>query len=229
MNFSGFPKDTVTFLKSLKANNTREWFEAHRSDYETCYVEPALGLIEALVPVAARLDPPLQAVAKINGSLRRIHRDTRFSKDKTPYNTHMHLIFWAGDHPNRSSGIHLVMGAGGFGYGAGHWAFEPEALTRYRAAVLDERKRSALEDALATAGSVGCKLDKPHLKKVPRGFDAEAEGAGYLRYKGIVARTMDGDRGFESRLFNEDCTGYCRELMEAMAPLVRWVRREVET
>lgn len=229
MAFSGFPKGTVTFLRELKANNSKDWFQAHRSDYDNYYVAPALGLIETLAPIAAKLNPPLQAVAKTNGSLRRIHRDVRFSKDKTPYNTHLHLVFWAGGHPNRSSGIHLVMGHDGFGYGAGHWAFEPAVLERYRAAVLDAKKRAKLEKALAGAEEIGCTLDEPPLKNVPRGFDKEAPGAEYLRYKGIVARTQDGRREFDPRLFTAGCVGYCTELMNAMVPLVRWIREEVET
>ncbi len=228
MRFAGFPRETVLFLKGLKANNSKQWFDAHRADYDAFFVAPALALIEALAPAAQKLDPPLQAAAKMNGSLRRIYRDTRFSRDKTPYNTHMHLIFWAGDHPNRSSGIHLVLGADGFGYGAGHWAFEADALTRYRHAVLDDRKRKALEESLAIAGKAGCSLDAPHLKTVPRGFDKGAAGADYLRYKGIVARTMDGRRDFDPRLFTGECVDYCSGLMKAMAPLVGWVRSEVE-
>ena len=97
--FEGMPRQAVDFLKSLKANNNREWFEAHRADYEAHFVEPAMDLIQALAPIAEALDPPHQAVPKVNKSLRRIHRDTRFSKDKTPYHTHMHIVLWTGNHP----------------------------------------------------------------------------------------------------------------------------------
>lgn len=229
MGFDGFPKKTVSFLKNLKKNNTKEWFEANRADYQANYVDAALGFIEALLPVAESLDPLHKGAAKLNGSLRRIHRDVRFSKDKTPYNPRIHMIFWTGDHPNRSAGIHLVMGPEGFGYGAGHWAFEPDALERYRAAVLDDKKRKALKTALAKANEIGCDLDEPHLKTVPRGFDKEAEGADLLRYKGIVARTMSDNTGHDPRLFTSECGDYCTGLMRAMAPLNKWVHDEVET
>ena len=228
MGFDGFPKQTVTFLKNLKTNNTKAWFEANRADYQQYCVEPTLAFIEALLPIAESLDPPHKGAAKLNGSFRRLNRDVRFSKDKTPYNPRIHMIFWTGDHPNRSAGIHLVMGPGGFGYGAGHWAFEGEALDRYRAAVLDARKRATLEAALARAAEIGCEVDEPQLKTIPRGFDKEAAGAGWLRYKGIVARTMSEKSGHDPRLFTSQCTDYCSELMHAMAPLDKWVRREVE-
>ena len=143
MRFDGFPEQTLRFLQALHDNNDKGWFEAHRADYEQYYLQPALALIEALAPVAGALDPPHKAEAKQNGSLRRIHRDTRFSKDKTPYQPRIHLVFWTGDHPNRSAGIHLVFAHDHFGYGGGHWAFEKGALERYRDAVADKTQEPA--------------------------------------------------------------------------------------
>lgn len=226
--YEGFPRKSVDFLKKLKANNKKEWFEAHRSDYEHLFVEPAMQLIEALAPVAEKLDPPHQAVPKVNKSLRRIHRDTRFSKDKTPYHTHMHIVFWSGDHPNRSAGIHLVLSDSHFGFGSGHWAFSGDGMERYRAAVQDDTKRKELDAALSKARSVGCVLHEPELKRVPSGFDADGPAADYLRRKGIVARTRDG-QGFDERLFSNEAGPYLTGILKALAPLDHWINRHVET
>ena len=227
MGFDGFSKRTVAFLKDLKNNNNKEWFDANRGDYKAHIVEPALAFINAMSPVAEQLDPPHKSAAKLNGSFRRLNRDVRFSKDKTPYNPCVHMIFWTGDHPNRSSGIHLVLAHDGFGYGAGHWAFEGDALERYRAAVLDAAKRGALEAALAKAAKIGCELGEPTLKTVPRGYDREAPSADWLRRKEIVARTMSDSSGHDPRLFTAECGDYCAGLMRAMAPLDKWVSEEV--
>ncbi len=226
--FNGFPRVTIVFLADLEANNEKAWFEAHRADYERFYVDPALALVEALAPVAAALKPPHKAEARLNGSLRRIHRDVRFSKDKTPYNPQIHLIFWTGSHPNRSAGIHLVLGPRGLGYGSGHWAFEPDALARYRAALGDPKKRKALEVALEKAAAIGCTLGEPALKTVPKGFDGQAPGAGLLRHKGLVARTW-GNEVLDDRLFTPECTAWCAGIMTALAPLDAWIRAHVET
>ena len=226
--YEGLPRGSVDYLKQLKANNNKDWFEAHRDDYQALFVEPALQLIEALAPVAAKLDPPHQAVPKINKSLRRIHRDTRFSKDKTPYHTHMHIVLWTGDHPNRSAGIHLVLSDSHFGFGSGHWAFDADGLSRYRAAVQHEGARSELDAALSKAAAVGCVPGEPELQRVPRGFDADSPAADHLRRKGIVARTQDG-QGFDERLFGRDAGRYLSEILHALAPLDRWVSRHVET
>lgn len=225
--YEGFPRRSVDFLKELKANNKKEWFEAHRSDYDSLFVEPAMQLIEVLAPVAEKLDPPHQAIPKVNKSLRRIHRDTRFSKDKTPYHTHMHIVLWTGDHPNRSAGIHLVLSDSHFGFGSGHWAFDGDGMERFRTAVQDDTLRAELEDALSQAGSVGCVPGEPELKRVPRGFDADNPAADYLRRKGIVARTHDG-QGFDERLFGSDATGYLTDILHALAPLNRWINQHVE-
>ena len=163
--FQGFPKKSVSFLKALKANNNKEWFEAHRADYDSYFVGPVLDLIDTVAPVAEALDPPHYAVAKVNKSLRRIHRDTRFSKDKTPYHTGIHMVFWTGDHPNKSAGTHFVLAHDYFGFGAGHWAFEGAGLDRYRQAVQSESDRAELEAALASAAAVGCEPGEPALKK----------------------------------------------------------------
>lgn len=224
--FEGFSRKSVTYLSELKANNNKEWFEAHRGDYESLYVQPALDLIETLAPVAEALDPPHHAVAKVNKSLRRVNRDTRFSKDKTPYHTAIHIVFWTGDHPNRSAGTHFVLGHDHFGFGGGHWAFEGEGLERYRAAVQEDDDRAELQAALEAAAAVGCVPGEPALKKVPRGYEADGPAADLLRRKGIVAMTRDRE-GFDDRLFGPQATAYLTGILEALAPLNRWIRRIV--
>ncbi len=224
--FQGFSKKSVTYLKALKANNNKEWFEANRADYDTYFVKPALDLIETMAPVAEALEPPHHAVPKVNKSLRRVHRDTRFSKDKTPYNTGIHMVFWTGDHPNRSAGTHFVLAHDHFGFGAGHWAFEGEGLERYRQAVQSEAERAELDAALVSAATVGCEPGEPALKKVPRGFDADGPAADLLRRKGIVAMTRDGS-GYDERIFGPEATDYLAGILKALAPLNGWIRRVV--
>ena len=82
--FQGFPEGTIAFLGAISVNNSREWFEAHRADYEHYYLEPALAFVEALGPRLQQISETVQYEPRINGSLFRIQRDVRFSKDKTP-------------------------------------------------------------------------------------------------------------------------------------------------
>ena len=78
-----FSKETVRFLAGLRRNNKKEWFEAHRDDYDHHFIEPAKAFVAALAPRLARIDPAIHAEPRVNGSILRINRDVRFSKDKS--------------------------------------------------------------------------------------------------------------------------------------------------
>lgn len=192
-----FTQSTFDFLADLDANNSKDWFDANRDRYEAHWRSPALGFIDQVSKAMGRLDPPLKAEARLNGSLRRINRDVRFSKDKSPYNARLHLIFWAGSHPNKSPGFHLVLTPTGVGYGAGTWALDKDMIDRYRARIMDDQDRGDLEQALSEAQAIGCHMGDPDLARVPSGYDAEGRVADLLRYKTLVARTHDEQPGPE--------------------------------
>lgn len=82
--FAGFGKETLRFLRELGRNNERAWFEAHRDDYEAHYLAPAISLVEALGERLVKIAPAVCVEPRVNGSIFRINRDVRFSKDKTP-------------------------------------------------------------------------------------------------------------------------------------------------
>jgi uncharacterized protein (TIGR02453 family) len=92
--FSGFPKATITFLSGLSETNTKEWFEGNRDVYEAGYVEPARRFVESMGPRLKQVSPGVKYEPKINGSISRINRDVRFSKDKRPYKDHLDIWFW---------------------------------------------------------------------------------------------------------------------------------------
>lgn len=218
----GFTQDTFAFLADLKANNNRDWFEANRDRYDAHWRAPALDLIADVADGMSQLTPPLQAVPKLNGSLRRINRDTRFSKDKTPYSPSLHLIFWAGDHPNKSAGMHVVLHPDEVGYGAGRWGFEGTTLANYRARVTEDADGAALLSALEAAEAVGCTMDAPALARVPKGYDAEGARADLLRRKGVVARTMA--RGAApSVIVGSSGADWLMNKTRALLPLIAWV------
>ncbi|WP_421725363.1 DUF2461 domain-containing protein [Bauldia sp.] len=217
--------DLPGFLDQLAKNNNKEWFEAHRDLYKAAFVEPTLAFIEAMAPPLAKLEPPLQAVPKVNGSLRRINRDVRFSKDKRPYSNSLHLVFWAGDHPNRSPGFHISLSADHWGYGAGHWAFEPAQLDAYRDAVTSGSGAKDLLAALAKAEKDGATIGEPQLARVPRGFEVDEPVATLLRRKGIVV--MSGHQPMVKGLFSAKAVDTVMTHVKASMPLIRWLDRNV--
>ena len=219
---TAFSEETFHFLRDLDANNSKEWFEANRDRYEAHWKAPALAFIEALAEPMAALDPALKADARINGSLRRINRDVRFSKDKSPYNARLHMVFWSGDHPNRSVGMHIVLDPVGVGYGTGLFGLSPGQLGRYRDMVMDKVERKALLTALDAAEAAGCTLGEPELQRLPKGVEAEGRAAELLRYKSVIART----RGTEARpevVMGEGATDWAMAQTRALLPLMRWM------
>lgn len=91
--FNGFSPETVNFLKKLKANNNREWFEAHRQDYEQRLLEPMRNLVAELGEFMLVIDPYFEIAPAVNKTISRIFRDTRFSKDKSPFRARMWIAF----------------------------------------------------------------------------------------------------------------------------------------
>ena len=118
--FSGFPAGTATFLQGIGENNEKTWFDAHRDAYEACYVAPAKAFVAAIGPRLREISPDVSFEPKVNGSIFRINRDVRFSKDKRPYRNHIDLWFWHGAHRGSASpgfffrmySDRLILGAG---------------------------------------------------------------------------------------------------------------------
>lgn len=186
-----FPYTICSFLADLQANNSREWFEANRKRYENEWIGPATAFVSALSEPMEALSPSHKAVPKVNGSIRRIHRDTRFSKDKTPFDPKLHLVFWTGDHPNRSPAIHLVLHPDRLGFGAGQFAMTAEELAAYRTAISnDDGARESLKAIIADLERLGCALTPETLKRLPSGFELANDDATLLKRKGLVVKTV---------------------------------------
>jgi uncharacterized protein (TIGR02453 family) len=117
--FEGFPKECVGFLKQLKRNNNREWFEKHKEEYERNVKAPMLSFIAALQPHFARFAPEFDLNPK--RSIFRIYRDVRFSSDKTPYKTHVAAHFVLRGMPKGfiGSGYYIQFEPGEFFVGGG--------------------------------------------------------------------------------------------------------------
>ncbi|HUT49252.1 MAG TPA: DUF2461 domain-containing protein [Alphaproteobacteria bacterium] len=219
--FAGFSHNLIAFLAGLKANNERAWFEARKGDYETLFKEPARDFVAAMSGRLGEIAEGLTAEPKIGGSIHRINRDTRFSKDKTPYNTHLHFVFWRGAKPAGSSGFHFVISPTDVGAGVGNWAFGPDQLTRFRAAVADPAKGAVLAEAIKIGmAGPGMILDPPALKRVPAGFDAEAPHADLLKHKGIVVR---GDGAIPDALFGLGAVDLALALFRPLIPVHDWL------
>lgn len=189
-----FTDKTFKFLRALGRHNNREWFQAHRTDYETHLRGPFLQLLADLQPALKEISPHYRADPKGNGgSLFRIHRDTRFANDKAPYKT------WQGArlfHDRRKQvpapSFYFHLEPGECFVGAGLWHPEPETQRRIRQFVFDN---PGGWKAAAHAPAFQRRYDlesEEMLVRPPRGFPADFEYIDDLRHKNFVAlRSLD--------------------------------------
>lgn len=155
---AGFPAGTIEFLRGLRENNTRAWFEAHRADYERFYVDPAREFVLAAGEALRLIAPAIRAEPRILGSIFRINRDTRFSKDKRPYKDHLDFWFWEGDRKAAVSGFFARVSPDFVGIGAGCHGFSPEQLIAFRRALGERRTTRQLLDVTTGLSAAGYTL-----------------------------------------------------------------------
>ena len=221
--FAGFPREGLEFLEGLAADNTREYFDLHRDTYQSALLQPAKDFVVALgEELRERVSPAIRAEPRINGSILRINRDTRFSTDKRPYKEHVDFWFWEGDAPSRERpGLFVRLRPATVTLGAGMHQFEPPALANYRAAVAEEATGRALEHALMDATGVrGVTLGGLRYKRVPRGFDADHPRAALLRHSALY---VSGDWKLPRSVSSPAFVGWTAEKLERMAPVERWL------
>ncbi len=129
-----FSRKTISFLEQLQKNNNREWFNEHKEEYENNVRTPALDFIEEFKPFLHKLSPQFLAIPKkVGGSMMRPYRDTRFSKDKTPYKTNVGIQFRHQVGKNvHAPGFYFHIGLDDCFVGAGMWHPESKALRNIR-------------------------------------------------------------------------------------------------
>lgn len=187
-DFPGFPADLFQFLAELGLNNEREWFEPRKHRYESSVLEPALAFIRAMAPRLREVSPAFVAVDKrVGGSLMRVHRDVRFSKDKSPYKTNVGIQFrHATGKDVHAPGLYVHLEPGGCFLGAGLWHPEPDALAGIRGRILEEP--DAWQRVRDDAGFRALfALQGESLARPPRGFDPEHPHVEDLRRKDHIA------------------------------------------
>jgi uncharacterized protein (TIGR02453 family) len=183
-----FDAKTFRFLRALARNNSREWFEAHRGEYEARLRDPFLRLIGDLAPDLRTVSGHYRADPRgVGGSLFRIHRDTRFSNDKTPYKTWSGARFFHARHrelPSPSFYLHVQPGQ--CFVGAGLWHPEPETQRRIRQFIFDNPGgwKAATQ---AAAFRRRYDLDGESLVRAPRGYPPDHELIADLKRKNFVA------------------------------------------
>ena len=183
--FPGFPQEGIDFFRGLARNNRREWFQPRKEIFETKVKQPMRELVHEINREMARFAP--EYVTDPEQAIFRIYRDTRFSKDKTPYKLHIAASFRRqGANPHSESGFYVAASHKSVAVGGGMYVPAPETLKKVRAHLAEHhqefRKIIRSKGLIELMGDVhGEQLTRP-----PKGYAADHPAADLVRYKQLL-------------------------------------------
>jgi uncharacterized protein (TIGR02453 family) len=228
--FTGFGRGALGFLRRLTRNNRREWFEQHRAEYEMAVLAPLRGLVEEVDVRLATIAPEL--VGNPRRSIFRIHRDVRFSADKSPYKTNAACQFYhqdagrgAGqDAEGAGAGLYFQLADRDCFVAGGIWMPARSTLDKIREAIAaDHEELAAILSAPAFRRRFKQLNNEAMLKRMPRGYDESHPAARWLRYRSFtVTRSLTDDEVLNPRLPATLARDFA-----AMVPFVRWLNRAI--
>ncbi len=209
-----FSPELFRFLKDLRRNNRREWFQANRERYESAVRDPFLRFISDFGPQLSRISRHFVADPRpTGGSLFRIYRDTRFAKDKSPYKTHAAADFRhrAGGRDVHAPGFYLHLEPGGCLAAAGVWHPDPSALAKVRDTIVERPKEW---ERIRRLGLQGDSLVRP-----PKGYDPGHPFIGDVKRKDFYTTVPFTEKQVCSPRFLLDFAAVCKK----MSPLPRFL------
>ncbi|MGI9076738.1 MAG: DUF2461 domain-containing protein [Gemmatimonadaceae bacterium] len=228
--FIGFRPQAIAFFRKLARNNRKDWFEAHRDEYEREVKRPLAELVEEVDARLATLAPEI--VGDPRRSIFRLHRDIRFSKDKSPYKTHAACWFY---HRDAGHGVGSGASHGGAGFyfhmepgrticGGGIWMPPRPALNKIRDAIAEDHEE--FERVLrkpAFRRRFGDLDDEAMLTRMPRGFAPDHPAEKWLRYQSFTLGRSLSSGEIESA----DLPRILAKDFALMLPFVRWLNAAV--
>lgn len=206
VSFTGFPVAALDFYDDLEMDNTKSFWEAHKTVWAESVRAPMTALVTDLEAEFG------------SAKVFRPYRDVRFAKDKTPYKTHQGAFVAVAPH----TGWYVQVSAAGVRTSAGFYSADGAQLAAFRTAVAEERRGTELEGILATLAAEGLELSGEQLKTAPRGYDREHPRIGLLRHKQLFAGR---ELGFEPVVHTPELLDLVRDDWRTTRPLVEWLAR----
>jgi uncharacterized protein (TIGR02453 family) len=213
-----FDRSLFQFLRDLKANNNREWFQANKARFEAEVKGPVLAFISAFAEPLAGINKHFRADPRpVGGSMFRINRDTRFSHAKEPYKLNAGAQFRHGQCTREvhSPGFYLHLEPGGCFASTGLWRPDPDSLHKVRERIVSHTR------AWKALGAAGIEVGGDALKRVPAGFDPGHAFAEDLKLKDFYTHTPLTEKEVCAPDFLARFTGIC----QAHAPLAAFLTR----
>ncbi len=221
INFNGFSKKGIKFLKDLANNNTKVWFENHRHIYEDEIKIPTEALVDEMGETLQILVPNINYSPKVSKSLFKIYRDVRFSKDKTPMKSKIGLLWWQGaGHRMQSSCFYMHFDKDEYFIASGIRNFKQPMLKTFREYLKEDKHREELHSILEDIKAKGYDLPEPKFVRVPRGCDIDDKYS-YLYFYGA----MFGYKQFkiDDTFYKFDIATKAFNIYDDMKDLQKWV------
>jgi len=218
--FTGIPREAPPFLAQLAANNRRDWFEEHKADYQTLVEAPLRALVTTLAPAMLAIDPGF-TVDPRRGAVSRVRRDTRFSRDKSPYRINQWLTFkrpvegWQ-DRP----AYFMQFGVTDYAYGMGFYQATPATMTTLRDSIRRAPERFAA--AVAAAETMRLEGERYHRPKPADGLPAVA--ADWFSRKSVY---LIAEQPIDELFFTAALAERLAAVFGALAPLYRFLDEAV--
>ena len=217
--FQGFPRETFSFLSELSSNNRKAWFDANKDRFRRVVEQPVQDFVAVM---CVRLIHAFRDIKHVEGKVFRIHRDIRFSKDKTPYKTHIGIRFSEDASKNCAAPFFYVqLEAEKLLFATGQKEFEGDALDRYRTAVMDGETGRVLDTLVTKMRHSGAALHGEQLQNIPRGCPADHDRADLLRFKGLH---MESSLPVTRQVHNPAIVQICLDQFARGKPLYDWLK-----
>jgi uncharacterized protein (TIGR02453 family) len=221
--FRGIPEEGLEFLKDLEKNNNREWFMSHKQAFEQWLLNPTRSLIASVRDILAPVAPAIRVDPF--KSIHRIHRDIRFRRDKSPYNTHLAASFSETVRSRHSEGLYLMISAQGLASGGGAYMPSPAELRsiRQHISACGDSFRDIVEDAQLKRRFGLMRGER--LKRAPQGFSASDPMLDYLQHKQFYfIRDYDANA-----CVNPDFATSVAEDYLCLLPFINWMSEAMTT
>ncbi len=221
-----FPKQTFQFLKKLKGNNNRQWFNQNKEKFEKEVMQPAMQFVENFGEALGKdiIDIRYDTSRNGSGSMFRIYRDVRFSKDKSPYKTNLGFVFWRGEgHKKLNPAFYVHVGEDGVQLYGGQYWMEKHQVENFRAKILANSTGESLQKIISKLEKLGSTMvGGKKYKRVPRGLDAEHPRAEWLKFTGLYVGMPFWS---STEVMQDDWINKAVKQCLQMNPLLDWLQK----
>lgn len=215
--FNGFPVEGLKFLRRLKKNNNRKWFKEHKSEYLNLVKLPMQMFIGSVKPYMEKLAPEIEINPQKN--IFRVYRDTRFSRDKTPYKTNVAAVFHLKGHWQNSAGFYVHIEPDNVYAGGGIYMPDNRQLKKIRQSIADRSNEFLAIVCNDDFVRLFNELEGEKLSRVPQGFPKDHLMAEWLKYKSYYAGVEWKEEVCLKKSFLQKVLG----IYEKVLPLVRFL------